>query len=145
MHAALSARAFPHQDRDTQHHRVFAVVLQDFALGHQLGLAVKIGRVRHVRGAIGRVRVAVEDHVGGDVQKARAQVGGELGQQAGQRDIDLFRELRIGLNAGRIGQCGTIDDHIGPDLQAERGDPVSVGAVDQLGAVDARRGGRIAL
>ena len=78
MDAALAVRAASHENRDRKTTGVFSIVFKYIALGHQFGLAVEIGWTGHIGGAVGRCAVAVEDHVGGDVQEAGTEVGGDL-------------------------------------------------------------------
>ena len=100
--AALAAGAVTHQNGQAQDDGVLRVVLQHLALGHELGLAVKSGGGGHVGGAVRRVGPAVEDHVARHMNEAGPEVGGELGEQAGQGDVYLFGLIWIGIDGGGV-------------------------------------------
>ena len=102
VNAALSGGAVAHEDGQAKDDGILGVVLEHFTLGHELGLAVERSGGRHIGGAVGRIRSAVEDHVARHMNKAGTEVGGELGKEARQGDVYFFGFFGLGIDVGGV-------------------------------------------
>lgn len=136
VQAALATGAVAHKDGDAQNDRIVRIVLQHFAFRHKLGLAVEVSGGGHVGRAVGGLRPAVEDHVGGNVDQARPEVPGELGEVPGEGDVNFFRQGGLGLDGCGVGDGGAVDDHIRPEFQAEPGEWLRLAEVHLQAAVE---------